>query len=163
MSGELLGSGEVLLRLAAAVVAGAAIGLNRWLRHKPAGFGTHALVSLGGALATMIIVRTPGGDAEAVSRVIQGLVTGVGFIGAGVIMRGDADREVHGLTTAASIWATAILGIACGASDWDIAVIGVACALVVLVVSKPLEDLAGRVLKAPADDRRQAAKEEGRG
>ena len=147
-----LHAGDAAIRLLAAVAVGGIVGLNRWLHHKPAGFGTHGLVSLGAALATAIAMRAPAADAAAVSRVIQGLVTGVGFIGAGVIMRADANREVHGLTTAASVWTSAILGIACGVSDFTIVGIGVVLAFVVLVLSKPLEDLVGRLFKRGPDE-----------
>ncbi len=103
---------EVSLRLVCAVFAGAVIGLNRWFYHKPAGLGTHGLVALGAALACVIATQAKGADAGAASRTIQGLVTGVGFIGAGVIMRENRGQHVHGLTTAASVWVSAILGIA---------------------------------------------------
>lgn len=148
----LLHSGDVLVRLAAAVAVGALIGLNRWLHHKPAGSGTHGLVSLGAALAILIAVRAPGADAAAVARVIQGLVTGVGFIGAGVILRADANREVHGLTTAASVWTSAILGIACGMADYIVGAIGVLLALVLLVLSKPFEELVARIFRRGPDE-----------
>ena len=154
MNDGLLHAGEVLVRVAVSVVVGASIGLNRWLRHKPAGFGTHGLVSLGAALAIMTAMRVPGGDAAAVTRVAQGLVTGVGFIGAGVIMR-EGSREIHGLTTAASIWTSAILGIACGAADFIVVGIGFFFALGVLILSKPCEDLMARVLKRDQDHEMQ--------
>jgi putative Mg2+ transporter-C (MgtC) family protein len=143
---------DVTLRLVFALVAGAIIGLNRWLYHKPAGLGTHGLVALGAALAAIVATRIPGADAAAVSRVIQGLVTGVGFIGAGVIMRENPGQQVHGLTTAASIWASAILGIACGISDFAIGATGLILALIVLVISKPLEDLLGRIVKRRSEE-----------
>jgi putative Mg2+ transporter-C (MgtC) family protein len=136
---------DVAFRLTLAVAIGGIIGLNRWLRHKPAGFGTHALVSLGAALATIVMSNSPGADAQSTSRVIQGLVTGVGFIGAGVIMR--EEHSVHGLTTAASIWISAILGISCGSSDFLLATFGIVFALAVLLISKPFEDRAARVFK----------------
>jgi len=151
MSDGLLHGGEVLVRVIASVAAGAIIGLNRWLHHKPAGFGTHGLVSLGASLAIMTVIRTPGAGAADVSRVTQGLVTGVGFIGAGVIIRENAGRDIHGLTTAASIWASAILGVACGAADFVVGGIGVLFALMVLVLSKPCEDLMARILKRSPD------------
>ena len=137
---------EVFLRLMAAVTVGATIGLNRSLHHKPAGFGTNALVSLGAGLATMFALRAPGGDAATVSRVVQGLVTGVGFIGAGVIMRSDKETDVHGLTTAASIWASAILGIGCGLADFMVAAIGAIMALMILVLNKRIEDVVARMM-----------------
>jgi len=115
MSDDLL---VVSFRLALAALVGAAIGLNRDLHRKPAGIRTHALVSLGTAL--MVIVVLPPGSREAphydaLSRVIQGVLTGIGFLGAGVILRDPGTRHVSGLTTAATIWLTALLGVACGA------------------------------------------------
>ena len=117
MDATLQGVGDIAARLGFAVAIGVVIGLNRWLRHKPAGVRTHALVTLGAALATVLISRDANGDAQAVSRVIQGLVTGVGFIGAGVILHVGAEHRVQGLTTAAALWASAILGIVCGVSE----------------------------------------------
>ena len=152
MNGSWIQSLDLILRLIFAMTAGAIIGLNRWLSHKPAGLGTHALVALGAALASVVVLRAPGADANAVSRVIQGLVTGVGFIGAGVIMRENSGQQIHGLTTAASIWISAIIGIACGISDFVVGVAGLVLALVVLVISKPLEEAAGRIFKHQHDE-----------
>lgn len=106
------------LRLALAVLVGGVIGLNRDMHRKPAGVRTHALVSLGTAL--MVIVVMPPGTLDvyrydALSRVIQGVLTGIGFLGAGVILRDPGTRHVSGLTTAATVWLTALLGVACGA------------------------------------------------
>ena len=104
------------VRLALATLIGAGIGLNRDLHRKPAGVRTHALVCLGTALM-VIVVMPPGSNwaqrYDALSRVIQGVLTGIGFLGAGVILH-DANRRVRGLTTAATIWVTSLLGIACG-------------------------------------------------
>ncbi len=147
MNSTMVQAVDVPLRLVMAIAAGAVIGLNRWLYHKPAGLGTHALVALGAALASIVATRTPGADAGAASRVIQGLVTGVGFIGAGVIMRENAGQQVHGLTTAASIWVSAILGIACADADFKIAAAGLVLALIVLLISKPLESAFGNIAK----------------
>lgn len=106
------------IRLALSVLVGGLIGLNRDLRRKPAGVRTHALVSLGTALMVIVIIP-PGSDAaqrvDALSRVIQGVLTGIGFLGAGVILRDPGKHHVSGLTTAATIWLTALLGVACGA------------------------------------------------
>jgi putative Mg2+ transporter-C (MgtC) family protein len=144
-------AGETFLKLLVSVLAGALIGLNRSLHHRPAGIGTHALVAMGATLATILAIKMPGSDAQALSRVIQGLVTGVGFIGAGVIMREGTSYEVHGLTTAASVWSSAILGIAFGAADFVIGAIGIFFALAVLVASKPCEKLAGRIFGSRID------------
>ena len=153
MDSALAHSFEVPLRLVLAIVAGAVIGLNRWFYHKPAGLGTHGLVALGAALASIIATHTPGADAGAASRTIQGLVTGVGFIGAGVIMRENVGQQVHGLTTAASIWTSAILGIACGISNFAIASTGLGLVLVILFVSKPLEGVLERMKKRTENEK----------
>jgi len=107
----------ISLRLGMAVFVGALIGLNRDLHRKPAGVRTHALVALGTALM-VIVVMPPGVDDshryDALSRVIQGVLTGIGFLGAGVILRNPNKQHISGLTTAATIWVTSLLGIACG-------------------------------------------------
>lgn len=135
---------EVALRLFAAVACGSVVGLNRFLRRKSAGMRTHGLVALGAAMATVMASQAE--SADAVSRVAQGLVTGVGFIGAGVIMRSGENR-ITGLTTAASIWASAILGICCGAAAYSVALIGVAFAMFVLMFGKRIETGVAHLLK----------------
>ncbi|HEY3700201.1 MAG TPA: MgtC/SapB family protein [Spongiibacteraceae bacterium] len=135
---------DIALRLLAAAVGGAAIGLNRFLRHKSAGMRTHSLVALGAAMATLIGIEI--GDSDAASRVMQGLVTGVGFIGAGVIMR-DGESHVQGLTTAASIWVCSIIGIACGADKLILAASGVVLTLTLLVLGRPIERKIARIAR----------------
>jgi putative Mg2+ transporter-C (MgtC) family protein len=136
--GELLiGPGQILLRLFVATLIGAVLGLNREIHGKPAGMRTHALVSLGAALITLISLEltTRGGlaDGSAVLRTIQGIMAGIGFLGGGVILRDDSHQSVHGLTTAASVWVVASLGIACGAGQWLTALMALALTLTVLV------------------------------
>jgi len=103
----------IYLRLVIAALAGAAVGWNRFRAGKSAGVGTHSLVALGSAVFVAIPVLTgapPGSDGA--SRVIQGVAAGIGFLGAGEIFRGSStDGWVHGLTSAAALWATAALGI----------------------------------------------------
>jgi putative Mg2+ transporter-C (MgtC) family protein len=135
---------QVGLRLLAATLIGSGIGLDREVRRKPAGMRTHALVSLGAALLVVVVVRvSPGGyeHVDAVSRVLQGIIAGVGFLGGGAILKsGTADHEmVHGLTTAASIWLVASLGVACGAGQWVAALIACVIALLVLTVGSRVE------------------------
>jgi len=130
---------EVAARLLAAALAGAILGINRDLRHKPAGLRTHALVSLGSAVACLIAVSTGSADANNLSRVVQGLVTGVGFIGAGVIVHHDAQQRATGLTTAASIWIAAAVGAASGSGCWLTALFALALTLIVLVIGGPIE------------------------
>lgn len=143
--------GEITLRLGFAVVLGSIIGLNRFLKHKAAGLRTHALVSLGSAMATLIAVEAPGADAQTVSRVLQGLVTGVGFIGAGVIMHNNGEERVQGLTTAASIWVAAVLGIACGVPESAVALVGTALVIAIFLLGKPIERTVARVLRREPD------------
>ena len=105
------------LRIVFAAIVGGLIGWNRHRAGKPAGVGTHALVALGAAIFVSVPVFFGGSHPDAVSRVIQGVATGVGFIGAGEIFRDPGPRSrVTGLTTAAALWATAALGvtIVCG-------------------------------------------------
>lgn len=111
---------ELTLRLTAATVIGGVIGLNRDLHGKPAGLRMLGFVCLGSAVATLAIVNFDPSrsiPADGLSRVIQGVLTGVGFLGAGVIMRDEAGHP-HRLNTAASIWVTAALGIACALGTW---------------------------------------------
>ena len=139
---------ELLARLGAAILIGAVIGLNRQLKHKPAGLRTHALVSLGAATITALITWNGGAGSgnsggfahyDALSRVVQGIITGIGFLGAGVILRGESGHTVHGLTTAASIWLAACLGAACGAGAWIITGAAFALVMLILIGGGPLE------------------------
>jgi putative Mg2+ transporter-C (MgtC) family protein len=103
----MLGWLDIILRLGAAILVGSVIGLNRELHHKPTGMRTLGLVALGSALAVLAVAQDPQAD---VSRVIQGVITGVGFLGAGVILHRPTGSKVHGLTTAAIIWDYCIPG-----------------------------------------------------
>jgi putative Mg2+ transporter-C (MgtC) family protein len=138
---------EVGLRLGAAALAGAAIGINRDLADKPIGMRTLGLVALGAAVVSTATIQVAGMDEnpDAMSRVVQGIIQGVmagiSFIGAGVILRNAQARTVEGLTTAATVWVTAALGIACGLGRWDVVLIGVAIALVLLVAVAWVENL----------------------
>jgi putative Mg2+ transporter-C (MgtC) family protein len=136
---------ETAVRLGIAVLVGGVLGINRELHHKSAGLRTHALVSLGSALAVVTILSVVNPDANAVSRVIQGLVTGVGFIGAGVILHHEGDHRVIGLSTAATIWVAAALGIACGSGHWTTALVALVLALAVLAFGGPIERACDRM------------------
>ena len=102
-----------VVRLGLAALFGAVIGLQRERVHSTAGLRTHMLVSLGSAFFVLAAIES-GATAPDVSRVIQGLVAGVGFLGAGTILKIGDRAEVHGLTTAASIWLTAAVGTGAG-------------------------------------------------
>jgi putative Mg2+ transporter-C (MgtC) family protein len=108
------------LRLLLAAIFGALIGWQRERAHKPAGFRTHILICMGSALFTVVSIFGFGGSVDP-SRVAAGVVTGIGFIGAGVIFRGMRGDQVVGITTAASIWVTAAIGIATGVGLYFIA------------------------------------------
>jgi putative Mg2+ transporter-C (MgtC) family protein len=138
----------ITLRLALALAVGAAIGINRDLRRKPAGVRTHSLVSIGAALVVMAALAMPGATPDTVSRVVQGLITGIGFLGAGVILHHRSGQRIEGLTTAASIWVAAGLGSACGAGLVAIAVLGLAAALIVLIAGGPFERALERLFGA---------------
>ena len=109
---------------------------------------TNALVSLGSALLILagVGVAQGGGDLQAnvTSRVMQGVITGIGFLGAGVILRDTGGTQVHGITTAATIWLTAALGVLCGVGMWTLALLGTAFTLVVLISGKPFENFLHR-------------------
>jgi len=147
---------EVVLRLFVAALVGGCIGIDREVRQKPAGMRTHALVSLGAALVVLVVVRfSPATNhIDAVSRAIQGIIVGVGFLGGGAILKAE-HGTVHGLTTAASIWVVASLGIASGAGQWLAALIALAFALIILIFGEPVEGFIHRIAKRkvfPADD-----------
>jgi putative Mg2+ transporter-C (MgtC) family protein len=126
----------IAMRLGASVLVGGLIGLNRDLHHKPAGVRTHALVSLGAALV-VVVALPPGVDDphryDALSRVVQGVLTGIGFLGAGVILRNPDKQHISGLTTAATVWLTALLGVACGVGRYFPVVIAAVFGALVLM------------------------------
>jgi putative Mg2+ transporter-C (MgtC) family protein len=113
---------RVLIRLGAAAIVGAIIGLQRQRAHKPAGLRTHMLVSLGSAVFVLVPLElhVPIGE---VGRVVQGVAVGIGFIGAGTILKRDEEGDVQGLTTAAGIWLTAAVGVAIGLGGIAIALL----------------------------------------
>jgi putative Mg2+ transporter-C (MgtC) family protein len=126
---------EMILRILFAAVLGAGIGLQRELAGKPAGLRTHALICLGAALFTVVSDEGFGGDWVDASRVAAGVVTGIGFLGAGAIIRGEGGT-ISGLTTAASIWSIAALGIAAGAGLYLIAAAAGMLIAVILAIPK---------------------------
>ncbi|HZW05550.1 MAG TPA: MgtC/SapB family protein [Phycisphaerales bacterium] len=155
----MLTAGEVALRIGAALVLGGAVGLERERKHRPAGFRTMILISMGSA-AFMVVAHevlaqwdasappggVPVGPAE-VSRVLQGLIGGIGFLGAGAVIQNK--RAVRGLTTAAAVWITAAIGAACGLGLYITASIVAGFTMFTLVV---LEWLENRWFPEPVDD-----------
>ncbi len=126
---------DIILRLLLAAALGAGIGYQRERANKPAGLRTHILISVGSALFTVVSIFGFG-DGVDPSRVAAGVVTGIGFIGAGVIFRGIRGDHVMGLTTAASIWITAAIGLAAGVGMYLIATIVAVIAVLVLMIPR---------------------------
>jgi putative Mg2+ transporter-C (MgtC) family protein len=127
---------DMVWRLLLAAGLGAAIGLEREYRQKPAGLRTNILIAVGSALFTILSVEMTRhlGDP---SRVAGQIVTGIGFLGGGAIMR---NRDtVHGMTTAATIWVNAAIGVAAGLGQYSLATFTAALTLVVLIVLPPIE------------------------
>jgi putative Mg2+ transporter-C (MgtC) family protein len=129
---------RVLVRLTVAVFLGGLIGLERQYDGKRAGLRTHMLVALGAALFTLVPLEG-GMRVSDLSRVIQGVATGIGFLGAGTILKLSDQHEIKGLNSAASIWLTAATGMAVGAGWIWPAVLGVVLALLILFAVHPME------------------------
>jgi putative Mg2+ transporter-C (MgtC) family protein len=124
---------EYLMRLVLAAVLASFIGIEREHYHKPAGLRTHVLVCLGAALLSIMAITQFAGDS---ARIVQGIVTGIGFLGAGSIIAGG--RNVQGLTTAATLWVSAILGVAVGLGFYMLSV-ALTSLIVIVLVMKPIE------------------------
>jgi putative Mg2+ transporter-C (MgtC) family protein len=129
---------RLVVRLLAAVILGAVIGVQRERTGKAAGVRTHMLVALGAALFVLGPIEF-GMNSDSVSRVIQGLVTGIGFLGGGAILKLQEQREIEGLTTAAGIWMTAAVGVAVGLGRLGLGLICVVLAWVILSVIGSIE------------------------
>ncbi len=143
---------RVTIRLLAAMLLGAIIGLERASKDKPAGLKTHMLVALGSALFVVVPLELGMPLAE-VARIAQGVATGVGFIGAGAILKLSEVREIQGLTTAATIWMTAAVGMTVGLGGLGIGALSVALAWVILAIIGRIEkhlDLANEKQKQNA-------------
>lgn len=133
---------EIALRLVVAAIAGMAVGLNRDIHNKPIGMRTLGLVSLGSAIVILSGSVYPGLHfaQDAVSRVVQGILTELGFLGAGAILRAKDGMEVHGLTTASTVWIAAVLGVGAGLGAWFITIAGTVMTLILLTFGKVLEE-----------------------
>ena len=140
---------RISVRLLAAMALGAVVGLDRQRAGKAAGLRTHMIVAIGSALfvAVPLIYGMP---LEDVSRVIQGIATGVGFVGAGSIVKLKEDGEIEGLTTAAGIWLTSAVGVAAGLGRLGAAVYSVILALLILSVFSRISERVEHKQDAPA-------------
>ena len=114
------------------------MGVQREKVGKPAGLRTHMLVSLGTAVVVLACADA-NMSVDGLSRVIQGIVTGIGFVGAGTILKLNEQREIKGLTTAAGLWMTAAIGVACGLGGIGLAVIGTIVALLILALEHVID------------------------
>ena len=139
---------DVSARLGMALLFGCVIGLERNLHGKPTGMKTLGLVALGAALVAMASMEFAPFDGQysrdALSRAVQGVITGIGFLGAGVIILDSASAKIKGLTTAASIWMTACIGIVCGMGAWRVAGIGLILVMLLFLLGHPLERMLHR-------------------
>jgi len=125
---------RITLRLLVALIIGTAVGWQRELTHKPAGLRTHMLAAL-----FILGAAESGLSPDSLSRIVQGLATGIGFLGAGAILKLNTEREIHGLTTAAGIWMTAAASTAAALGQPTVALLGTALGLLVLVAFRKLE------------------------
>ena len=129
---------SLVSRLLTAMILGALVGAQRESIGKPAGLRTHMLVAMGAALFVLAPLEA-GMELDGISRVIQGIVTGIGFIGAGAILKLQEKREIEGLTTAAGIWMTAAIGIAAGLGRWGLALVSAVLTWITLSVIGKIE------------------------
>jgi len=133
----------VAIRVIAAVLLGGFLGIERERTGKPAGFRTHMLVCLGTAVVVVACTEAKM-SVEGLSRVVQGVVTGIGFIGAGSILKLSEQREIKGLTTAAGLWVTAVIGVSVGLGALGLAVIATLLTLLVLGLEHMLDSRIAR-------------------
>ena len=126
--------GLVIIRLLAATVLGGIIGIQRERTQKPAGLRTHMLVCL--ATAAIVVSCSIAMSQEGLSRVVQGIVTGIGFIGAGTILKLSREHEIMGLTTAASLWMTAAIGLTVGLGYLGVGMMVTLLTLLILALDK---------------------------
>jgi putative Mg2+ transporter-C (MgtC) family protein len=137
------------LRLTLGLVLGAIIGFERELHRQPAGFRTHSLVALGSALFTIVSGFGFDGPGADPTRIAAQIVSGIGFIGAGTILQYRG--HIRGLTTAASLWSVAAVGMAAGAGMWVLAIMATILMLIVLSILDRIERLARRHLDLPPE------------
>jgi putative Mg2+ transporter-C (MgtC) family protein len=133
-----------LTRLAVAAFIGGIIGVERQLHGHGAGLRTHMMVAIGSAVFVVAGTRISQGQGADVSRIIQGIASGIGFLGAGTILKLGTQMEIKGLTTASSIWLSAGLGVASGLAEYTLAAAATCVSLVVLILLHPLDQLLDR-------------------
>lgn len=143
-----IGDPELIRRLITAALLGAALGFEREIRQKDAGLRTNILISVGAALFTLMSIEISGPSGDP-GRIAAQIVTGIGFLGAGAIMR--TDSGIQGLTTAATVWVNAAVGVAAGGGEYHLAFIATGITLVALLVLQPIERTIARRFAPPPD------------
>ena len=137
---ELDGIGDLVLRLLLAAGLGGLLGLERQIHGRWAGLRTHMTVAMGAATFTLLALAVSGANERAdVTRVIQGIAAGIGFLGAGTILKLGDQMEIKGLTTASAIWLTAAVGVAAGLAEYAVAIAATLITLIILALLRPLE------------------------
>jgi len=139
---------ELIRRLITAALLGAALGFERELRQKDAGLRTNILISVGAALFTLMSIEISGPSGDP-GRIAAQIVTGIGFLGAGAIIR--TDGGIQGLTTAATVWVNAAVGVAAGGGQYHLAFIATGITLTALLVLQPIERILARRFAPPSD------------
>lgn len=144
---------RILLRLTLAALLGGLLGIEREQKGKAAGVRTHMLVAMGAALF-VLLGQQAGMPSSDLSRVVQGIIAGIGFLGAGTILKGNDEEKVKGLTTAAGIWLTAAIGVAAGMGREATAVLSTLLALAIFALMprllRPLDKPAPPIVDAGA-------------
>lgn len=144
---------RIVIRLVFSAILGGVIGIQREQTGKPAGLRTHMLVTLGATVLVLAPLEL-GLSIPEVTRVIQGVATGIGFIGAGAILKVSTEREVRGLTTAAGIWMTAAAGVAVGLGQLGLAALSILLTWIILaLVGRAERNLERRIAKVGGDER----------
>ncbi|HUL67630.1 MAG TPA: MgtC/SapB family protein [Burkholderiaceae bacterium] len=143
---------DFFLRVIVGTLCGVLIGFERARDRKSTGMRTLGLVGLGGALAVAAFQHAAGGNFDSTARVMQGMLAGIGFLGAGVILHGWRTQRTHGMTTAAAIWLTAILGMVAGIGEIAAAIIGAAIAFALLSLGGHVDRAIGLRLGTHEDD-----------
>ncbi len=139
---------HAIIRLTAAALLGAIVGYQRERARKPAGLRTHMLVCLG-TTVFVLACSGVGMSVDGLSRVVQGVVTGIGFLGAGSILKLNEERDIQGLTTAAGVWMTAAIGVAVGMGSLGVALLSTFFTVVVLALVRPLETQPSKKVLGP--------------
>jgi putative Mg2+ transporter-C (MgtC) family protein len=143
---------DLVLRLSVGLVLGAIVGFERELHSQPAGFRTHSVVALGSAIFTVVSAYAFSGPGADPTRIAAQIVSGIGFIGAGTILHSRG--QIRGLTTAASLWSVAGIGMAAGAGLYGVAVTGTVLMLIILSILDRVEAFARRRIGLAPDDQR---------